>query len=48
MSVIVSKTIFSAMKRDLIKKRAIVAKHAAQLKDMEASFKQMKVIKLSK
>lgn len=48
MSVIVSKTIYSAVKRDLTKKRAIVAKHVAQLKNMEASFKQMKVIKLSK
>ena len=45
MSVIVSKTIYSAMKKDVIKKRAKVAKEAAQLKGMEATFKMMKVVK---
>lgn len=47
MSVLVSKTIYSAMKRDLAKKRAKVAKEAAELKGMEASFKQIKLMKLS-
>lgn len=48
MSVLVSKTIHSAMKRDIVKKRAKVDKETKQLKEMETSFKQMKVIKLSK
>lgn len=48
MSVLVSKGIYSAMKRDITKKRAKVAKEASQLKEMENSFKQMKVIKLAK
>lgn len=45
MSVLVSKTIYSAMKRDVVKKRAKVAKEIAQLKGMEATFKMMKVVK---
>ena len=48
MSVLVSKTIYSAMKRDIEKKRKKVAKENAELKGMEASFKQMKLMKLSK
>ena len=45
MSVLVSKTIYSAMKRDIVKKRAKVAKEVAALKGMELTFKQMKVAK---
>lgn len=48
MSVMVSKTIYSAMKRDLDKKRKKVAKEQNELKAMEDSFKQMKVFVLSK
>ncbi len=48
MSVMVSKTVYSMMKRDIEKKRLKVSKEQKQLKDMEASFKQMKVAKLSK
>lgn len=48
MSVLVSKTIYSAMKRDIEKKRNKVAKETVELKGLEASFKQMKVVKLSK
>lgn len=46
MSVMVSKTIHSAMKRDVEKKRKKVAKETSELKSMEASFSQMKVIKI--
>ncbi len=42
---IVSKTIHSAMKRDVEKKRKKVAKELSQLKQMEATFKQMKIAK---
>lgn len=45
MSLLVSKSIYSAMKRDIVKKRAKVAKEVAQLKGMEATFKQMKIAK---
>ena len=45
MSVMVSKTVYGAVKRDLEKKRKKVAKETRELKDMEASFKQMKLIK---
>ena len=42
---IVSKTIHSAMKRDVEKKRKKVDKETKQLKEMEATFKQMKIAK---
>lgn len=48
MSVLVSKTIYSAMRRDIEKKRKKVAKEVTQLKAMEESFKQFKVATLSK
>ncbi len=48
MSVIVSKTVYSMMKRDIEKKRAKVDKEQKQLKEMETTFKLMKVQKLSK
>lgn len=48
MSVMVSKTVYSMMKRDIEKKRARAAKEVKQLKEMEASFKHMKVVKLTK
>lgn len=41
----VSKTLHSAMKRDLEKKRKRVAKEVAKLKELEATFKSMKIIK---
>lgn len=45
---LVSKTVYSFMKRDIEKKRAKVAKEVAQLKQMEDAFKKVKVAKLSK
>lgn len=48
MSIVVSKTIFSAMKRDIEKKRKKVANEVAALKEMEKTFSQMKVAKLSR
>jgi len=44
----VSKTVHSAMKRDLEKKRKRVAKEINELKQMEAAFKSVKPIKLGK
>lgn len=48
MSFAVSTTIYSAMKRDIEKKRKKVAKEVSELKAMESSFKQFKSMKLSK
>jgi len=45
MSVLVSKTIYTAMKKSVDNKRKKVAKEVAQLKGMEATLKQMKVAK---
>lgn len=48
MSFAVSKSIHSAMKRDLEKKRKKVAKETFELKQLEATFKSVKIVKLSK
>lgn len=44
----VSKTVYSAIKKGVEKKRKKVAKEVAELKEMEDSLKQVRVLKLSK
>ena len=48
MKIGVSKSVFSRMKADVDNKRKKVANEIAQLKQMEASLKQVRVLKMSK
>lgn len=44
-SIGVSKSVFSAMKRDLTKQQKKVQKEVARLKELETTFRQLKIIK---